>query len=139
MVDTRGVPTRVAKLLNRKSVLAFPENKFLQILCGLIQELHERRASKDNLTNDDAWNAATEVARTLRTLQVNPNKNTVLSDQLKSKLKEAVLSLETKSPADIEALFFIITETRALYHWNIGSAIKVGKDEIYTVLDAYSQ
>ena len=54
MVDTRGVPTRVAKLLNRKCVLAFPESKFLQILCSLIQELHEKRVVRDNLANDDA-------------------------------------------------------------------------------------
>lgn len=120
MVDTRGVPTRVAKLLNRKCVLAFPESKFLQILCSLIQELHEKRVVRDNLANDDAWNATIETARTLRTLQIYPNKNTVLAGQLKSQLKEAVLSIETKSPGDIETLFFIIAETRPNSHWNVG-------------------
>lgn len=136
MVDTRGVPTRVAKLLNRKCVLAFPESKFLQILCSLIQELHEKRVVRDNLANDDAWNATIETARTLRTLQIYPNKNTVLAGQLKSQLKEAVLSIETKSPGDIETLFFIIAETRPNSHWNVGQTIKMGNDEIYTVLDA---
>lgn len=138
MVDTRGVPTRVAKLLNRKSVLSFPDSKFLQILCSLIQELHEKRVVKDNLANDEAWNAIIETARTLRTLQIHPNKNTALADQLKSQLKEAVLSIETKSPADIETLFFIIAETRPNSHWNIGATIKMGNDETYTVLDTGS-
>ena len=68
MVDARGVPTRIAKLLAKKSLLSFPESKFLQIICNLIQELHEKRVITDNLTNTDAWNTAVETARTIRIL-----------------------------------------------------------------------
>lgn len=75
--------------------------------------------------HEDAWNAAIETARTIRVLLTHPNKNQTLRNMLKEQLKQAILTIESKSSADIETLFFIMSETRPLGHWNIGQVIKM--------------
>ena len=68
MVDPRGLPTRLAKVLNADGVLEFRESKFLQLLSNLIQEPHERKVIRDNFLNKDSWHVAAETSRTLRVL-----------------------------------------------------------------------
>lgn len=70
-----------------------------------------------------SWDATVEVTRTLRVLQTNPTKNQALGAQLKTKLKAALLSLETKSDAEVEALFFMMGETRVQNNWTVGQAV----------------
>ena len=55
MVDPRGLPTRLARVLNLDGVLKFRESKFLQLLCNLIQQPHEAKVLKDNFLNGDSW------------------------------------------------------------------------------------
>lgn len=56
----------------------------------------------------------------------------------KTSLKEAILSIETKTPAGVEALFYIMSETRPLFIWNIGQTVKVNNKDFYTHLDNFN-
>ena len=70
-VDSRGVQTRVAKLIAKKGVLSFPESNFLTILCNLVQETFEKRSLRDNWMFAATWDATVETVRTLRVLQTH--------------------------------------------------------------------
>lgn len=56
----------------------------------------------------------------------------------KNSLKEAILSIDTKTSAGVETLFYIMGETRPLFIWSIGQPVKVDNKDFYTHLDNYN-
>ena len=95
----------------------------------------EKTTKRDCYAQFDFWYTAIETTRTLRVLQAYPNKNQSLGDELKAQLREALLSIETKTNGEVETLINLIGEMRVLNHFNVGQAVKNDEGDLYTLVD----
>ena len=99
----------------------------------------EKTTKRDSFAQFDFWYTAIETTRTLRVLQVYPKKNQALGNQLKAQLREALLSIETKTNGEVETLVNLIGEMSIQNHFNIGQAVKNDEGEIYALVETDCQ
>lgn len=121
--DSQNRPSSVEKLLQRNSVLAFPESKFLQLLVNSIQRVVTKTHKKDHFASFDFWYLAMEAERTLRVLQIYPTKNESLGLMFRAQLKQALLTIDTKDNDEVETLVNLVGEMRPQNPFNVGQTV----------------
>ena len=133
--DLRGLPSRLATFLSRKSLFGFSASNLIHILVTIVHDGFRRKNSVDEIVNTLDWNVVFEAIRTLRVLLRDKNKNVSLREKLNGQLKATLLRIDEMSDAEAETLLNLLGVTAPQANFFSGQVVQTVEGNRYVVVD----